>query len=82
MRLLIVEDEPNLRENLTKGLTQAGYLIDACGTGDEADAMLLTETYDLIVLDINLPGPVSDTVMRCSFSDCRQVTAMALSGVV
>ena len=72
MRLLIVEDEPNLRENLTKGLTQAGYSIDACGTSDEADAMLLTETYDLIVLDINLPGMDGFTLLERSARRIRR----------
>lgn len=79
MRLLIVEDEPNLRENLTKGLTQAGYLIDACGTGDEADAMLLTETYDLIVLDINLPGMDGFTLLEKIRSQDQTVSIIMLT---
>ncbi|MCD7874348.1 MAG: response regulator transcription factor, partial [Acidaminococcaceae bacterium] len=56
MRLLFVEDEPDLREVLKKQLQSSGYSIDACGDGLEAlDYMQLTE-YDAIILDIMLPG--------------------------
>lgn len=56
MRLLFVEDEPDLREVLKKQLQSSGYSVDACGDGLEAlDYMQLTE-YDAIILDIMLPG--------------------------
>ena len=56
MRLLFVEDEPDLREVLKKQLQSSGYSVDACGDGLEAlDYMQLT-AYDAIILDIMLPG--------------------------
>lgn len=56
MRLLFVEDEPDLREVLKKQLQSSGYSVDACGDGLEAlDYMQLT-SYDAIILDIMLPG--------------------------
>lgn len=56
MKLLIVEDEEDLREALCYGLRKCGYAVDA--TGDGADAVDLCEVneYDLVVLDLNLPG--------------------------
>ena len=56
MRLLIVEDETDMQEALCYGLRKCGYAVDA--TGDGADAVELCEVneYDLVVLDLNLPG--------------------------
>lgn len=56
MKLLIVEDEEDLQEALCYGLRKCGYAVDA--TGDGADAVELCEIneYDLVVLDLNLPG--------------------------
>lgn len=56
MRILLVEDHPVLGRDLKKGLEQAHYAVDLIADG--ADALLLGETtpYDLVVLDILLPG--------------------------
>lgn len=56
MRLLIVEDELDILEALEKGLKREGYAIDISGDGDEALELLSFNSYDLVVLDINLPG--------------------------
>ena len=56
MRLLIVEDEKKLCDTIAKTLYQAGYEVDTCYDGDEALDYILAENYDLIVLDLNLPG--------------------------
>lgn len=56
MRILIVEDERALCDTLVKSLKQKGYEVDACYDGDSALDWLLTEKYDLLLLDLNLPG--------------------------
>ena len=56
MRLLIIEDEKKLCDTIAKTLYQAGYEVDTCYEGDEALDYILAENYDLIVLDLNLPG--------------------------
>ena len=56
MRLLIVEDEKNLCNTVAKSLYDKGYEVDTCYDGDEALEYILAEDYDLIVLDLNLPG--------------------------
>lgn len=56
MRILVVEDETSLCETIAKGLRLDGYEVDLCFDGDEAWDMILSEGYDLIILDLNLPG--------------------------
>ena len=56
MRLLIVEDEIELCDTVAKTLYRAGYEVDTCYDGSEALDYILAENYDLIVLDLNLPG--------------------------
>ena len=56
LRLLVVEDEKKLCDMIAKSLHQAGYEVDTCNDGEEALDMIYAEMYDLIVLDLNLPG--------------------------
>ena len=64
MRLLVVEDERSLREDITKKLRLSGYEVDACEDGEEALDILASEQYDLILLDLNLPKMDGMTVLR------------------
>ena len=56
MRLLIVEDEPKTGSYLRKGLTESGFTVDLARTGSDGLAMAIEHEYDLIVLDVMLPG--------------------------
>ena len=56
MRLLIVEDEKQICDMVAKSLYAAGYEVDTSYDGKEALESILSENYDLIVLDLNLPG--------------------------
>lgn len=56
MKILLVEDEPKLNEFIRKGLEQQGYRVDAVSNGSEALELAAAEKYDLIILDIMLPG--------------------------
>ena len=64
MRLLIVEDEKELCDTVAKSLYSAGYEVDTCYDGEEALDYVLTEEYDLIVLDLNLPGMDGMDILR------------------
>lgn len=55
MRVLVVEDDLDLIELLAEGLTMYGYAVDKATDGEEAIDMAYVETYDVIILDINLP---------------------------
>jgi len=56
MRLLLVEDDALLGDGLRAGLAQDGYSVDWLRDGTSAEAALRSDSYDLAVLDINLPG--------------------------
>ena len=64
MRLLIVEDEKELCDTVAKSLYGAGYEVDTCYDGDEALDYILSDDYDLIVLDLNLPGMDGMDILR------------------
>jgi two-component system OmpR family response regulator len=55
MRLLIVEDEPELARQLKDAMTQAGYAVDLADNGEDAWHLGETEPYDAVVLDLGLP---------------------------
>ncbi len=56
MRCLLIEDYPPLRQNMAEFLTEEGYALDATGTGDEGLWYAENHSYDVIVLDLMLPG--------------------------
>lgn len=55
MRILVVEDENDLRDAIAEGLRIDGYAVDTCDNGNDAYDLLYVENYDLVVLDLNLP---------------------------
>ncbi|MDB5375779.1 MAG: transcriptional regulator, partial [Rubritepida sp.] len=64
MRLLIVEDTPELHQQLRTGLTEAGFAVDGALDGEEALHLGETEPYDAVVLDLGLPRVDGLTVLR------------------
>jgi two-component system, OmpR family, response regulator len=68
MRVLIVEDEPKMSKLLARGLGEEGHAADVAATGEEALWMAGTERYDVIVLDVMLPG-------LDGFATCRELRA-------
>lgn len=56
MRCLVVEDDPGLGRVIQQGLREHGYAVDLIGDGAEALELSRLEPYDLLVLDISLPG--------------------------
>jgi len=64
MRILLVEDDPQLGDGLMVGLRQAGYAVDWVKDGVAADHALKTEPFDLLVLDLGLPRLAGLDVLR------------------
>lgn len=56
MKLLIVEDETKTGDYLRQGLTEAGFLADLARTGTDGLHLAITGDYDLLILDVMLPG--------------------------
>lgn len=63
MRVLIVEDEPNLARQLRNTLEGAGYAVDVANDGEEGQYLGSTESYDAVVLDLGLPEVDGLTVL-------------------
>jgi DNA-binding NtrC family response regulator len=55
-RVLIIDDERNLRISLSMILERAGYLVTEASGAKEALAALKIQSYDLVILDLNMPG--------------------------
>ena len=56
MRILVAEDDSLLADGLTRALRNAGYATDSVRDGHAADSALMTHQFDLLILDIGLPG--------------------------
>ena len=79
MRLLIVEDEKELCDTISKSLYGSGYEVDTCYDGEEALDYILTEDYDLIVLDLNLPGMDGMDILRELRKENEETKVLILS---
>jgi DNA-binding response OmpR family regulator len=64
MRLLVVEDEPDLADALARGLRREGYAVDVSGDGEDALVKARVYPYDLVCLDLGLPGRDGRDVCR------------------
>ena len=71
MRVLVVEDDPRLGQNLVRGLRETGFAPDLVGDGESAVAAALANPYDVVVLDLMIPG-------LDGFEVCRQLRARRL----
>ncbi len=66
MRLLLVEDDARIARFVAKGLREQAYAVDVAGTGDDALYQAAINTYDLVILDVMIPG-------RDGFEVCREL---------
>jgi two-component system, OmpR family, copper resistance phosphate regulon response regulator CusR len=64
IRVLVVEDEPKLAAYLCKGLAENGYVVDLAADGIDGQHLALHGEYDLIVLDVMLPGVDGFSVLK------------------
>tara|TARA_R110002110_G_scaffold12718_3_gene60882 strand:- start:44835 stop:45518 length:684 start_codon:yes stop_codon:yes gene_type:complete len=73
MRLLVIEDEPKTGDYLFKGLTEAGFIVDLERNGLDGHHVAMTESFDLIILDVMLPDVDGWRIVR-SLRDSNQET--------
>ena len=64
MRILVVEDEQDLNLLICKVLTKAGYAVDGCRDGEDAQLHLLGAEYDAVILDVMMPRKDVYTVVK------------------
>lgn len=62
MRVLVVEDEPYMATAIRDGLRLAAIAADIAGDGDSALELLSINTYDIAILDRDIPGPSGDEI--------------------
>ena len=79
MRILVVEDERALCETIVRSLRRLAYSVDPCYDGDTAIDLLGSERYDLVLLDLNLPGADGMTVLRTLRQTDRETRGLILS---
>lgn len=64
MRILLVEDDKLLADALCRAMVQSAYAVDAVDSGELADSALMAQSYDLVILDIGLPGLTGLELLR------------------
>ena len=79
MRILVVEDEPRMAELIRQGLAEETYAVDIVGRGDEVLDWVHSAAYDIILLDIMLPGMNGLEVCRQLRDDGLQTPILMLT---
>lgn len=81
MRVLVVEDDLKTASFVTKGLREAGYVVDHAEDGTQAIEHALSETYDVMVIDRMLPGPNGIKVVETIRSEGVESPVLFLSAL-
>jgi two-component system copper resistance phosphate regulon response regulator CusR len=79
MKLLVAEDEPKTGAYLQQGLTEAGFTVDRVMTGTDALQHALSEAYDLLILDVMMPGLDGWQVLRMVRAAGKDVPVLFLT---
>src|SRR5436190_2184679 len=80
LRLLVVEDDPDLNRQLATALTDAGYVVDRAFDGEEGHFLGESEPYDAVVLDIGLPKMDGISVLEAWRRAGRMMPVLILTG--
>ena len=75
MRILVVEDDPDMSRFIERGLREQSYAVDAVATGEAAIEAAVTAAYDVIILDAMIPPPDG-------FEVCRQLRAQGIGATI
>ena len=79
-RILIAEDDPRLAAFLAKGLRAAGFTPTVCHDGDRAAALADDDDFDLVLLDLGLPGKDGLSVLRSVRGQGEEMPIVVLTG--
>jgi two-component system, OmpR family, KDP operon response regulator KdpE len=74
-RVLVVDDEPQIRRVMRTTLESRGYEVDEAGSGEQTLELIQSVKYDLVLLDINLPG-------KTGIETCREIRATTSAPVI
>ena len=81
MRILVIEDDRETRDYLTRGLTEAGHVVDATGDGKDGLFLALDREFDVMVVDRMLPGLDGLSVVETVRKSGRQTPILILSAL-
>ncbi len=76
IRVLVVDDEPAIRDSLSAFLADYGFVTDACGSTEEARELMLESTFEVCIVDLRLPGLSGEDLIRLAnkrFPDQRYI---------
>ena len=79
MRLLVIEDDPDLNRQLVTALNDAGYAVDTAFDGEEGHFLGDTEPYDVVILDLGLPKRDGISILEQWRRDERQMPVLILT---
>ncbi|MEL7480942.1 MAG: response regulator transcription factor [Pseudomonadota bacterium] len=79
MRILVVEDNPDLRRQLAEALSQAGYAVDLAADGEDGHFLGDTEPYDAVILDLGLPKLDGVTILERWREDGKNFPVLILT---
>jgi two-component system OmpR family response regulator len=79
MRVLVIEDDTTLGHALQEFLVEQGYAVDWLQDGDQARGAVAGQSYDLLLLDLNLPGHSGLEILRQLRADNQQVPVLILT---
>ena len=80
-KILFLEDDINLNETVTEFLEEAGYEVDSVYDGDEAEAKMYENSYDLFLLDVNVPGINGFELLKSSRENENKTPAIFLTSL-
>ena len=81
MRILFAEDDRQLRASIVRGLREASYEVDQAGTGPQALSLATASEYDVIILDVLLPGKDGLAVCRAIREQGSRVPILMLTAL-
>jgi DNA-binding response OmpR family regulator len=81
VKILLVEDERKIAETLKKGLTEQHYHVELCYDGSVAKELFETRPFDIIILDINLPGINGYDLCRTIRSSNERIPVIMLTAL-
>lgn len=79
MRLLLIEDDPDLSNSIKAELKRAGYAVDVAFDGEEGEILGMTENYDMVILDLGLPKISGLEVLRLWRKTSNNVPVIVLT---
>lgn len=80
-QILIVDDDPRIRDSLEKLLANSGYSVKKAASAEEADAWFTSQPFDLVMLDIEMPRMNGVEFLRWVQARDKEVAVIMITGV-